>query len=261
MFNTPDGNKFLKLGSIVLIVFAVFLAVFTLYGLRLMANVGDKPATNTISVNGKAELMIVPDIATFNFGTQETSETVESAQKLATDKINKAIDLVKKAGVEEKDIKTISYNINPHYEQGACTQFRCPPAVITGYDVSQQVEVKVRDTAKAGGILSSLGSVNLNNISGLTFTVDDDESKMDEARKMAIKDAREKAEELADSLDARLGRLVTYYDNNPYPMPYYAKGGVAMDVAMVENQAMGAPSLPAGENQIVSNVTLVYELK
>ena len=115
---------------------------------------------NVISVSGKGEVFAVPDIANFTFGAEETAKTVAEAQKLVTDKVNKGIEIVKAAGVEEKDIKTVGYNIYPHYNyiQPICTQFNCPPGkqTIDGYQVSQTIEVKVRDTSKAGTILVSL---------------------------------------------------------------------------------------------------------
>ncbi len=264
MFNTPEGNRLLRYGSVALIVLAIFLGIQALYSLRLFANVGrSTPAMNVITVSGMGEVMVTPDIATFSFGAQETAATVADAQKKVTDTINKALEIVKNSGVDEKDIKTTGYYINPHYTSTGrpCTQFSCPPSdqIVSGYDVSQTVEVKVRDTNKAGKLLGDLGSVQVNNLSGLTFTVDKPEDKQAEARALAIKDAREKAKVLAHDLGVSLGDIVSFGDNNGgYPVPMYMDSFKAGNVPV----AQSAPEvqIPVGEGKVVSNVTITYEI-
>jgi uncharacterized protein YggE len=264
MFNTPEGAKVLKYGSVVLIVLAVFLAIQSIYSLVATRNIGKQdPYMNTITVNGTAERLATPDLATFSFGAEATAESVAAAQKVVTDRVNKALDIIRAAGVEEKDIKTVGYNINPHYEynQGVCTPYNCPPGrqTLVGYDVSQMIEVKVRDTSKAGEILGKLGGAEVTNLSGLSFTIDDEEKILAEARAEAIKDAREKAKVLAKDLGVRLGDVVSFNDNDYYPMPYYGgMYGKEMDVAMPEN---AAPRVPTGENTITSNVSITYKIR
>ncbi|MEK7390738.1 MAG: SIMPL domain-containing protein [Patescibacteria group bacterium] len=263
MFNSSEGNKILRYGSIVLIVLAVFLAVQAIYTLMSTAYIGRNiPAMNVITVNGVGEKLAVPNVATFSFGAEMTGETVALAQKVVTEKINKALDIVKATGVEEKDIKTISYNVYPHYEytQNVCSQFNCPPArqLLTGYDVSQTIEVKVRDTAKAGELLGQLGAVEITNLSGLTFTIDEKEKIQAEARAMAIADAREKAKILVKDLGVRLGRVVNFSEGySPEPMykldAYAGMGGDASGVPV--------PQVPVGENTFVSSVSITYEIR
>lgn len=264
MFNTPEGARFLRFGTAAMILLVVFLAVQSVYTLRATSYVGkNTPVQNIISVNGKGEVFATPDIATFSFGAEATAKTVAEAQTTVTTKINKALDMIKAAGVEDKDIKTVNYSINPHYEytQTICTTYSCPPSQsrLTGYDVNQMVEVKVRDTAKAGSILSGLGTVGVTNVSGLTFTIDDEDTQIAKAREMAIADARSKAKELAKNLGVRLGDVVSFNDYG-YPMPYYkTMSAVGMGGDMMEQAAN--PRIPTGESNIVSNVTITYEIR
>lgn len=254
----------LRYGSIVLIVLAVFLAVQVIYTFVLTANVGDDiyPQT-TISVNGTGEVLAMPDVATFSFGAQMTGETVAEAQKVVTDRINKAIEIVKAAGVEDKDIKTIGYNINPHYEyiNQPCTSFSCPGSRerLVGYDVTQTVEIKVRDTGKAGDILGKLGAVEITNVSGISFTIDKVEELQAEARAKAIANAKERAEKLADDLDVKLVRIINFYENE-YPGPMYQVEGFGKGGDMAVD-APPMPQVPTGENTITSTVSIVYEIK
>lgn len=225
-------------------------------------------ATNTITVSGEGEVFAVPDLATFSVTVTEEAKEVKDAQKVATKKINDIIAYLKAQGIEEKDIKTTSYNVYPKYEwvetQVECIRYPCPPhgeQQMTGFEVSQSVEVKVRDTEKAGDILSGVGNLGVNTVSGLSFTIDEEDKLNAEARAEAIDDARGKAEELAAQLGVSLVRIVGFNENGGgYPM--YAKREMAV-MAMDAGGFGGAPApeLPVGENKIVSNVSVTYEIR
>ena len=248
----------------VLILLAVFLTARTiteLKGYRFIG--GGVPVSNTVTVSGEGEVFAVPDIATFSLSVVEKKDTVAEAQETATQKINKVFDYLKGAGIEEKDIKTQNYSVYPQYEyrQEVCTPLRCPPGtqVLTGYEVNQTLSVKVRDTKKAGELLTGVGEFGISNVSGLDFTIDEEEALQQEARKKAIDDAKEKAEMLADDLGVILVRIVNFNESGEQPYPIYydlalsGKGGSATPAR--------APEVPVGENKIVSNVSITYEIR
>lgn len=251
---------------LVLLLLAAFLFVKTVSEIRAYSYIGGGvPVSNTITVSGEGEAFVVPDIATFSFSVTEEAKTVVEAQKTATEKMNAALALLKDAGIEEKDIKTTGYNIYPQYDyiRSICNEFSCPPGrqELRGYQVSQTVSVKVRDTEKAGQILTDIGGVGVTNVSGLTFTVDDEDEPLRAARKQAIDKAETKAKELARDLGVRLVRVVSFSEG--VNQPYYARG---LDMAVMETTADGiggapAPDIPAGENRIVSNVSITYEIR
>lgn len=248
------------------VLLAVFLAVVSVKQLKSIAYVGkDTPIMNSISVNGKGEEIVIPDVATFSFGITETDKEVSVAQEKATKRFNAALEAVKTAGVAEKDIKTVSYSINPHYEyeQGICTALRCAPGknILTGYDVSQTVEVKVRDTKKVGEIFSIVGSLNVDTVNSIQFSVDDIETVKAKARTEAIANAQAKAEELADQLGVRLVRIVGFYDSSDEPSPiYYGRGGDMM-VSAVKSEAAIPPEIPAGEQKVEARISITYEIR
>lgn len=216
--------------------------------------------TKTITVQGEGEATIVPDIARVTFTVQETANTVAAAQDAATTRTNDALAAMRDLGVEEKDLKTLGYNVYPQYEYPACgPNGICPPQnpTITGYQVSQTVEVKVRDTNQVGGVLEALGRLGVQNISGPEFTLDDDDAATQEARAAAIADAREKAKILAKNLGVRLGPVVSFYEETGGYPGYdmgYGKGGAVMEARV-------APSLPTGESQTVIRVNVTYEIR
>lgn len=223
-------------------------------------------ATNTITVSGTGEVFAVPNLATFDVTVDESAKTVGDAQKTATTKINTIIDYFKQQGIADKDIKTTDYNVNPKYEwqQGAvCTpNIPCPPGkqVLTGYEVSQTVEVKVRDTSKAGNLLSGVGGRGASNVSGLTFTTDDQNKLEADARQKAITDAENKAQVLASQLGVSLVRIVGFNDNSGGYRPPIMYAAKSADMGMGGMEAP-TPHIPAGQNKITSDVSITYEIQ
>jgi uncharacterized protein len=243
---------------------ALFLAIATISELKGLSFIGSGvSASNTISVSGEGEVFAVPDTATFSVTVQNTAKDVKTAQDASTKQSNDIIAYLKSQGVDEKDIQTVDYSVNPQYEwkQGVCPQGSyCPNGrqVLTGYQVSQTLSVKVRDTKKAGDLLSGVGSRGASNVSGLNFTIDDEDALKAEARDKAIAQAKAKAEVLAKSLGVSLVRVVGFSEGGGMPI-YYAK------TAMMES-GMGigggvSPDIPVGQNKIVSNVNVVYEIR
>jgi uncharacterized protein len=100
--------------------------------------------------------------------------------------------------------------------------------------------------------------LGITNISGPTFSIDNEDALRDEARSLAIKDARDKAEVLARDLGVRLGSVASFSENGGYYPMYESKA--VMNQAADTGSAM-PPTLPRGENKITTNVTVVFEIK
>ncbi len=247
---------------------ALFLLVATLGALKGYKYIGSGvTATNTITVSGEGEVFAVPDTATFSVTVQEEAKEVKTAQETATKKNNAIVAYLKEQGIDEKDFQTTDYNVYPQYDyiQAACSGGYCPGGrqVLRGYQVSQTITVKVRDTQKAGDLLSGVGSLGASSVSGLSFTIDDQDALEAEARDKAIKQAEEKAEALAKSLGVRVIRVVGFSENGY--QPYYAYGrGAGMDTAVAQEAKLAvapSPDLPTGQNKILSNVSVTYEIR
>ncbi len=259
-------KKFIITGVAVGVVLVAFLFVKTLEEMKGYGLIGkDIPPQTTISVSGEGKTTVIPDIATVSFSVITEAAVISQAQENATKKMNAAIAAVRSFGVEEKDIKTTGYNISPRYEYSKisvpCTEWGCPPGkqVLTGYQVSQNVSVKIRNIADAGKILSKLGETGVSDISGLTFSLDKEDAAKDDARGKAIADAKTKAEILAKQLGVNLVRIVNFSESGNYPI-YYAKA-MAADGLGGSPQPAPVPEIPAGENTITSNVTITYEIR
>lgn len=249
-----------RLVSVLLIVGAVFIALLAIDAFRGLFEPEPYPS-NTITVEATGTATVIPDIATISFTVTGESTTAGFAQEDATKKINVATALLGDLGIAKEDVKTTSYSINPKYAWPApCYQGPCPyqEQRITGYTVSQTVEVKVRDTGEVGSVLSKLGEAGVSNLYGPSFEVEDEDSVKAEARKQAIEKAQEKAEMLAQNLNVRLVRVVSFNEDTAgYPVPYYRDGGFG--AAAMEKVAI--PEIPVGENEVLVHIYVTYEIR
>ncbi|MGB4076857.1 MAG: SIMPL domain-containing protein [Minisyncoccia bacterium] len=269
--NESFGETFLKATKSVRYAATAALGVLALFLLALAINawqnIGrpDVYPSNTITVEGTGKGTAVPNLAVISFSVTEEAASVAAAQEKATKKTDDALAAVKGISIEDKDVKTIAYNVYPKYDYqqpcygGVCPEYREPK--IIGYEVSQTIEIKVRDTAKAGDVLEALGTVGAQNISGPSFQVDEDDAIRNVAREEAIKEAKAKAKVLAEQLGVRLVKVVSFYENTGgYPIAYDGMGG-GFDMAMGAPEMMKAPSLPTGEQETTVSVSITYEIR
>jgi uncharacterized protein YggE len=242
----------------------IFLVAETI---SVLANI-NPPAQNisnipTIVVSGQGQAVVIPNAAEFSFSVTKTAATVAAAQNAASTLTNQAIAALKSAGVADKDLQTTDYSINPHYTYSAtptvCPLNGCPPVqqVISGYDVSQTIDVTVETASSTSQLLSTIGQLGVTNISGVTFTESDKNAVQNEARANAIANAQTQAATLASQLGVTLGRIVSFQESsNNYPMPIYAAQGLSS-----ASNAAVAPNIPTGQNKITDNVTITYAIK
>ena len=271
MNNDILGNKRNAIVSallVLLVLGSLFLAAKTFGEFKRVGTIGDEiPPQNTITVSGVGEEFATPDLAVVTFDITEEAKSVADAQKVVNQKMEDITAYLKTAGVAEKDIRTIGYNIYPRYEYrkpGTTQTFEYYPngeRVLVGYNVTQSTEVKVRKTDDASKILNELGNKKVTNLSGLQLTIDDEEKVKDLARDKAIEDAKDKAAVLARQLGVDLGRIVSFNESGHYPMYFkaeYARDGAAMAQSSVANEA---GVISTGQNKITSNVTITFEIR
>jgi len=135
--------------------------------------IGKSPETpNTISFTGTSEVFVKPDLATITFSVQNEAKTVAEAMAENTQRMNAVIDSVKSQGVEDRDLKTASFNISPRYEWRKDGEER----ILVGYDVYQSLQVKIRNLEKVGLVIQSATEMGANDASGLQFTVENEDT-------------------------------------------------------------------------------------
>jgi uncharacterized protein YggE len=214
----------------------------------------------TITVSGEGEAAVMPDIATITFTVRETAKTVAEAQKAVEATITGTTADLTKLGIADKDVKTLSYNVNPKYEGQViyCITVPCPTGTpkLVGYEVSESIQVKVRKIDAAGDVLSAVGKHSVSDISGPQFSIDDMNKVVADAKAKAVADAKAKAKVTANALGVDLGDIVGYSEDGGYnPYPVYmmkAQGGATMSTDSV--------TLPVGETTTKVRVTITYEI-
>ena len=251
-----------QIGALVGVAAIVALGAYTYSAVKSTDYTTEMPVV--ISVTGEGEVFAIPDIAQISFSVNAKEDTAGNAITKSAEKMNAMVKYLKDNGVEDKDIKTQAYNLNPRYEypDTRCNEWGCPPSgepKLIGYEVTQTIGVKIRDLSKVGMFIAGLGEQGVTNVSGPSFTIDDDSTLKADARKQAIEDARAKANVLAGELGVRIVRMTGYWEEQSYPMPYGIGGGEGM-VAAYDMKA-AAPEIPAGENTITSRVNVSYEVK
>lgn len=213
----------------------------------------------SFSVDASADIDTTPDIAMFTATvTTEGGNDIAALQGTSNEKMKAVNDFVKEEGVKAKDLKTLQYNLVPRYTNPVCTAGTCPPATISGYTMTQALEVKVRDMEQLNTLLGGVITAGANTVSDVRFVLDDDTKAKNEAREEAIAKAKTKAEATAKAAGVRLGDLVTLYETSDMPQPIaYGMGG-AMELSAKMN---AAPTIEPGVQTTKVTVTLTYEVK
>jgi len=212
-----------------------------------------------IWVSGSGEVIVTPDIAILILGIVSQEETVAASQSKASDAMAKVMKALTDSGIAQKDIQTGSFNINQRTRWDDKTQTE----IVTGYQVTNMVIVKVRETGKAGTIIDSVvqAGQNLIRISGINFPVEDPANYYQQAREKAMANARKKAEQLATLAGVTLGKP-TYVVEGDQSSVIYNRGIMNMGASgMIAPPApTELPPISAGETRITLNVQVAYSI-
>lgn len=229
----------------------IILTVFT-----AQTSFADDKQTATISLNGTGSMSIAPDMAIVSFGVVKEAKTARTA----LDENNKAMASILKAmeenGIEKKDLQTSGFNIQPKYfypKRNANGEQASPE--ITGYIVSNNLTIRIRDIDKAGEILDLSVTLGINSGGNIQFTNADTSAVLKEARIMAVKDAVEKAQTLADAAGVKLGDILNISENISRPMPI----GIAQARSLSVQEDASVP-IASGENSYSVTVQMSWEI-
>ncbi|PIP69248.1 hypothetical protein CO033_02485 [Candidatus Nomurabacteria bacterium CG_4_9_14_0_2_um_filter_32_10] len=261
------SNEYKKNIYWVLLVFLIILSLY--FAIKFLSEFKSydmigSTEVSVITLSGHGEIQAVPDIASVYFTINKEAKTVKEAQTFVAEIEKKALDFLKENNILEKDIKTLNASFNPKYEykyaSQLCNEFGCPPngkSVIVGYESSESITVKVRNTDDVGKIIQGLGTLGVSDLNGPNFSIDNEDGLKAEARKKAIDDAKAKAKALANDLGVHLGKIISFNESGDYPVPMYDK--VMMGESVTKDSSV--PSIPKGENTISSDVTITYEIR
>jgi len=206
-------------------------------------------ATQTITVTGYGKVVGSNDIAITTIGYSNTDKDVSKAQTDNKKVMDAVMADLKAMKIDEKDLKS-SYTIYPEYTYDSSNV-----RVFSGYKVSNQVTIKVRNLSNIQNVLALASKYGANQISGLSFTIDDNDNLKSQARVKALIDAKKKAAVIASSLGVQLVGVSNYseYEAKDYASYSYSDG--------LGGSGGTASQVSAGSNTVEMNVSVTYEVR
>jgi len=206
--------------------------------------------STTFDVSGEGKVTAKPDVASVTAGIQVQAPSVKSAQDQINSVINKVSQAIKQTGVDSKDIQTINYSVYPTYDYGGGSQR------ITGYTASTNLSIKVRNLDNVNSVIDAATNNGANQVSGVSFEIDDKTKLENEARQKAVDAAKKKAEQAAQIAGFKLGRIINYSEN------FQGLIRPVMQAAVVDKASGGtATDIEPGSTEVTINVTLSYEIQ
>jgi uncharacterized protein YggE len=213
------------------------------------ADVTTTPIAGTeLDISATGASTRAPDIASIGAGVVTQASRAGDAMAANAKAMTATIAALKRAGVADRDIQTQSINLQPQYRY-ADNQ----PPVLTGYQASNRVSVRIRDIARAGGVIDALVSAGANQIDGPTLAVEHPEAALDEARAKALATARSRAELYAKAAGLTVKRIVRISESEN-------AGPIVRPMAMMARAAKDSTPVEAGEQELTVNLSVVFEL-
>jgi uncharacterized protein YggE len=206
--------------------------------------------TSQLVVVGESSISVEPDLAMITVGVESYDATAEAAQQANATNMNQVLDQLNQAGIDKKDIQTVSYNIWPNYDYGMDNS-----QTIIGYYVSNSVKVTVRDVTRVGTLIGDLSAAGMNQSYGIEFGIADKESVYKEALAEAVKNAEEKATFLAESANVSITGLVKVVEGG-------AESSYGPYLSMEKAEGMGYDvGISTGTLDVSARVEAVYGVK
>ena len=202
-----------------------------------------------ISVTGEGRIKVVPDRVEINLGVNNFGKDAAEVKKLNDETVDKVLKYIKKFGIPASDFKTTQVSLNKSYDYEKKKQT---------YQASQSIAIVLKDITKYDELMMGLMDNGINSINNVEFKSSKMEQHKSEARKLAILDAKKKAEDYVTVLNQKIGKAILITDNsNHYQPPMYKNAVYAMEASDGNNQQ----TLAVGEIDIVTNVSVSFVLE
>lgn len=203
-----------------------------------------------INVNGEGKVKVIPDQATIAVTVETKGNNAKDVKKENDVKIDAVLKFIKKMNLAPADYKTQRVSLNPQYDYEKKKH---------SYNATQTIEILLRDLSKYDELMEGLVNEGINRIDAVTFQSSKLAQYQSEARKLAMKEAKMKAEDYVSVLGQKVGRAMTISDNSQtyYPQPMYA----AMKTMEKSDASEPRETLALGEINITANVLVSFILE
>ena len=209
---------------------------------------GTEPAAHTITVMASGKVTVVPDVARVNLGVTVTKPTVKAVREAGAKSMTDIIAALKALGIADADIKTTSLSLYPQYGSGSTPK-------IVGYQISEQIQVTVRDLDKAGDVVDTATAKGATDVNGIAFEVADPVKAQNDARAAAVAAARASAAAMATAGKVSLGGVISITDSTP-PSPIFYGYGASKAAPSADT----ATPVQPGTQDLSAMVTVVFEI-
>lgn len=206
-------------------------------------------ADATLTVTGSASVTLKADYVRVSVGVSTSARTVEKATALNNAAIRTVIDALQEAGVKEEDIATSNYSVHAEYDYAIGSQ------QLSGYNVTNQLNVIIRDMEHIGATLDKATAAGANNIYNIEFLSTKADAAQDEATVYAVQDAMRRAKLLADAAGLELGGVKAISDTTSGWSTVSRSYKSNLDTVTTAN------SILPDDTSISASVTIVFELK
>ena len=210
-------------------------------------------AAEGISVSGTGRALAEPDTALLSMGVSVLADSAREARDRAAGHMNALLDSVKGNGIDDKDIHTTQFALNPEYSYPSNGT-----PVLRGYRLTNSVSVTVRDLDRVPEVIDEAVEAvgDPIQISGVTFTIEDPEALLAGARAKAMADAKAKAQQLAELGGVTLGRPIAINEGSTGgPPPVFYHGELA------QAAADQATPIEPGQLELSVNVSVTYAIE
>lgn len=229
------------------------MAPFSLPAAAQAQDATEAEQSRRITVTGTGQVDLPPDMATVRIGVTQQDEAAAAALQQTSDALAAMLERLEGLGVAERDVQTSGLRLNPVWRDSPDRSEPQGQPEPWGFEASNMVTVRLRDLEQLGAVLDALVSDGANRLDGVSFGLQEPEVAQDEARRLAVAEARRKAALYAEAAGVTLGHVVSLSEtgaNRPQPQ-------------MMETALMRAGSVPvaAGEVAIEAAVQMVFELQ
>lgn len=225
--------------------------------------------SRTISVNGGAEVRVVPDEVMLTLGVETVDKVLKTAKTQNDERVAKVLAIAKQYEIPNEYVQTDFISIEPRYRDNY------EQREFIGYFVRKTIVIRIKDLAKFEGLLSDVLEAGTNYVHGIEFRTTELRKYRDQARAMAIKAAKEKATALAAELDLKVGKAISIQEySGGWYSPYGSFGSGSSSGMMSQNVMQNAASsgggsgssdtdstLAPGQISVFANVSVTFELE
>jgi hypothetical protein len=216
-------------------------------------NQSDSDTVRSINVSGVGRVKAEPDVADIQIGVSKQGEDAQAAAEKAAESMDAVITSLLDSGIAETDIQTTNLNLNPVYN------YNTDPAKIVGWQANNNVSVTIRDIEVVGDVIDAATVAGANEISGISFRVDDPSAAEALARSAAVADAAAKAEQLASDAGVTIVGVITISESGgQQPQPIFMAREEASFAAA--DSSFSTPVL-AGQVELSVFVNIQYEIE